>query len=183
MLFDLQDGNVDDVVGRLRGVTLRDPLRTALGLQFVLARSFVPASITGTTVETTLGTVLVPGGILGPNGMLRLVSWWSYTNNANTKTLRSRLGGQQVHGKAETASVAVRYTSFFANRGSEAVNLSFASTGSSGPGMADNSTSTSSYSLPAINTAVDQSLIFTAQLANAGDTATLEGYLVELMPG
>lgn len=183
MLFDLHTADVDDAVGRLRGVTLRDPQRTRLGLQFVLARSFVAASITGTTVESTLASIAVPGGLLGPNGFLRLVEFWSYTNNANTKTLRARLGGQQIHGKAESTSLSVRYTSFLAARGNEAQQLAFAATGSTGPGLADNSTSTSAFSVLTVNAAVDQVLTLTAQLANAGDTATLEGYILEIMPG
>ena len=47
--------------------------------------------------------ITLPAGAMGPNGVLRITTLWSYTNSANNKTLRVRLGG--LSGTAFQANV------------------------------------------------------------------------------
>lgn len=61
----------------------------------------VPVLLTGTTTETTLGTVVVPANIIGPHSCFKITTWWQMTNNANVKTVRHRCNGA-VYGPGVT---------------------------------------------------------------------------------
>lgn len=142
----------------------------------VLAASGVAASHTGDTNETTLATVLIPAGAMGPNGVLRVTSVWSYTNSANTKVLRLRLGGAAgslFQSVAVTTTASLRHEVQICNRGVQNAQLGQPGTGAFGA-------SSSAPSTGAIDTSANQDLVFRALLTNSGETVTLESYLVEL---
>lgn len=142
----------------------------------ILAQSGVASSVTGTTTETTLATITIPGGMMGQNGMLRLTTLWTLTNNANSKTLRGKLGGGTFFAPVNTGNGSYNGIATLRNRSSasqvflSAGNPTIAG-GAGGPAVT-----------LAIDTTVDQPLLITAQLASATDTATLEGYTVEVLP-
>ena len=140
----------------------------------VLAQTAVAASITGTTAETVLATIVVPGNLMGLNGSLRVSPIWSGTNNANTKTGNVKFGGvsHASHALASALSAASQFT--IRNRGSLASQITY----NGGPGTISTVANTTS----AVNTAVDQTLLITGQLTVSTDTLTLEGYTVELDP-
>lgn len=139
----------------------------------VLAQSGVASSVTGTTAETTLASIVIPGGLMGPDGVIRINAGTTQTSNANAKTYTVRLGGVSVvqlnaaNGAAASIAIAI------ANRNSQASqyvrNTSHAATTGVGTTVS-------------VNTAVDQTLTISATLANAADTATLESYTVEVLP-
>lgn len=141
----------------------------------VLAQTAVPASVTGTLVETTLASIVIPGGIMGANGALRITPLFSHTNNANVKSLVYRLGGTiaMSFGVANFGTSHVQTT--IRNRGNAASQVLYQ--GSASFGLLAATTQA-----PAVNTAVDQILTLTATLANAADTITLEGYTIEILP-
>lgn len=64
-----------------------------LGAWRVIAASAVAVSHTGDTIETVLANIAIPAGAMGANGALHITAVFSYTNSANAKTLRIRLGG------------------------------------------------------------------------------------------
>lgn len=147
----------------------------------VLAASGVLASHTGDTTETALATIAIPAGAMGPNGMLKVTSLWTVPNSANNKTLRYRLGGgagTEFLAYVATTSAAVHAQRVIQNRNSQASQVGFspASSNSYVATTASNATGT-------INTANAQDLVISGQLASAGETITLEGYLVELKYG
>jgi hypothetical protein len=155
----------------------------ALGAWHVLGASAAGAPHTGDTSETVLAAITLPGRAMGPNGVLRITTLWSYTNSANGKTLRVRLGGlsgailQAIAVSATNIGVAQRTIQ---NRNSESAQIGFniASTNSF--------TTVGSGSPPAtasVDTSTDQDIVITGQLANAGETVTLEACLVELAYG
>lgn len=146
----------------------------------LLGRGGVALSVTGTLAETVLATVTVPAGAMGINGGLHVHSAWSYTNSANNKQLRAKLGG--LAGTSH-ASIPVSTTAGLAdmrrvrNRGaansqvgSAAAGASAFSLGGSGP------------TVSAIDTSVAQDVVFTGTLALVGETITLESYEVWLTP-
>lgn len=144
----------------------------------VLGASGVAASQTGDTNETIVGTVNIPAGVMGLNGILRISSDWQVPNNANTKTARIRLGGIAgtiIFSQASTTVVAIGdYGRLVFNRG--AANSQFVR------GAASHGGGTTSANITAsVDTSVDQTLVFTAQCGNAADTITLQAYLIELI--
>lgn len=141
----------------------------------ILAQSGVAASVTGTLTETTLASVTIPGGMMGTNGSLRIKAKWTYTNSVNNKTIKSVFGGQAVTTGVRTTSTTEFLFYTIDNRGSLSSQM--------GPNTAiPSSSSLGTYFPLTVDTSVDQTLTFTGTLANTGETITLEGYTVEVLP-
>lgn len=159
-----------------------DAMCATLGTWRVLARSAVAASLTGSTSETALASITVPANAMGPNGVLRITSEWSYTNSANNKTLRARLGGLS----GTVFDTIVPTTSAYQRRQAEIKNRNAANV-QLGPPSAFAAggwgTSTAAVVTGAVDTTSAQTLALTGQLASAGETITLQGYVVELAYG
>lgn len=136
-----------------------------------------PGAYAGGTSVAVLSTVLVPGGLLGNSGALRLSSLCSHANNVNTKTHRATLAGTNVYGNAVTATATARQSQMV--RWKDTSNMVFTS-GSAA--LADGTTTAMVLTTP-VNNLIDQSLLFTGQLAVATDFAVLEGFTVEALPG
>jgi hypothetical protein len=151
-----------------------------LSVPYVLAQSYAAVSHTGSTAEVALATISIPAGAMGANGSIEVDTVFSYTNNANLKTLRVRFGG--VSGTEYlvnnvTTTVSARDSRLIANRNSASSQVGGYSVGilSGGWGGNGNAAITS-----AVNTANAVDLVISGQLASAGDTVTLEGYTVTL---
>lgn len=158
--------------------TSADALRAALAKQGAgaLAQSAVAVPLTGTLTETTLATITIPANTLGANGQLELEALFSYTNSANSKTLRAKFGGTQYLNLTLTTTAASQSLVRIANRNaanSQVGNI----VGSNGFGNSSGTLVTS-----AIDTAADVNLTITGQLANTGETITLESYIVRVYP-
>ncbi len=150
-----------------------------LGTWRVLAASAVAASHTGDTNETILATVNVPAGAMGPNGALRVTAYFSHTNSANNKILYVKLGG--VSGREflaiqPTTSAGNIHQRTIHNRNAQNAQVALQHNTSATFGVGTPRTGT-------IDTSVSQDLVFTGTLTNAGETVTLESYLVELLYG
>lgn len=145
----------------------------------ILGSSGTASAHTGDTSETILGTVNVPANLLGTNGGLRIVFLFSYTNSANNKTIKARwsgIGGTALFQSTQTttASLWTGMTLWNANAtGSQkAYNSNFPGFGTTG----------SAPFTTAIDTTAATTIVFTGQLANTGETITLESYSVEYLP-
>lgn len=143
--------------------------------------SAVAVPVTNTLTETALATIAIPAGAMGPNGILRITALYSYTNSANLKTMRFRLGG--IGGTAfvdtqNTTTVSQPFQRIIQNRASQASQVAF-------PSVTGNSfaSSTASPATGTINTALAQDLVITGQMAALAETITLESFLVELLYG
>jgi hypothetical protein len=143
----------------------------------VLGQSSVAVSHTGDTNETTLATVTVPANRMGANGRLRITAHWTYTNSANNKIPRIRFGGSQVAGTTETTTVQRMTQLQIGNR--NALNSQIVSATANTTFTGFGTTSTAATTLT-IDTTADRSVTMTGQLANTGETITLESYVVEL---
>lgn len=136
------------------------------------------SALTGTASETTLATLTIPGNTIGPNGILRIYSLWSNTNNANSKTCRIRLGGLSGTIFAEVANSSIAVVEDFRL----IKNLNATNSQITAPAAKQYAgISGSAATLGAVNTTVSQDLVFTGQLANTGDSLTLQMWLVELI--
>jgi hypothetical protein len=154
-------------------------LGAALGALRTICHSAVASALTGATTEAILASIAIPGGAMGPNGVLRVTTEWSYTNSANTKTLRTRLGsglsGTVFDLIAPTTNAFQRRQCDIKNRNANNAQMAPPSAYIAGFG-----TSTGAVLTGAVDTSAAQTLAITGQLTNAGETITLESYRVEL---
>lgn len=155
------------IFARINGVTI-GPLRTGN----LLANSVAAASVTGTLTETTLGNFTLPAGALATGGQLYVVQLWSHTNSAFNKTLRAKLGGTNFLLSVQTTNLSFqRLTPIYARGRTSQVFYGSASSTTTGFGS-----STGAVSTAAINLDADVAVILTGQLADIGDTITLEAF-------
>lgn len=147
----------------------------------VLAVSAGSVSHTGDTSETVLATVVIPGGSMGSNGVLRITALWSASpNNANNKTPRTRLGG--IGGKilrqvSLPSLLSARECIQIQNRNAQNSQVGAAS----GAGAGGWNGAGAAVLTASVDTSTDQSLVFTGQLATGTDSITLESYIVEVL--
>lgn len=144
----------------------------------ILGSSAVAVSGAADTAENILATVTIPAGAMGLNGILRIYHNWTYTNSANNKTPRVRLGG--IGGTVYASDVFTTTATWndfrvIQNRG--AANSQVGSKSSSGIFAS----STAAAITSAIDTSAATTLVFTAQKATGAETMTLEQYMVELI--
>jgi hypothetical protein len=152
-----------------------------LGTWRVLVASAVAVSHTGDTSEHALASITVPGGAMGPNGVLRVTAVFSHTNSANNKTMRFRLGGvsgAQVMNIVNTTSASLMTQRIIQNRNSQSSQVAGPAGTANAFGSSGNAPATASA-----DTSVDQSFVIAGLLANAGETVTLESHLVEVAYG
>jgi hypothetical protein len=146
----------------------------------VLAQSWAAASGAADTNENALATITVPPGAMGLNGVLRISTLWTTTNNANAKTLRIRFSGAagtQYFSQNVASSLATGTIHLIANRGVANSQVGYpAGSAATVYGPSGNGVVTS-----AVDTAAATTIVISCQKATAGDTITLEGYTVELI--
>jgi hypothetical protein len=145
----------------------------------MLAKSGASSAHTGDTNETTLATISIPANTLGANGTLKINAIWSFTNSANTKTFRWRLGGL-----AGTV-IASNTASTFTNAWSQILMINANATNSQNTFLeqvrgTDGLVTTSFQIGTAVDMTATQSLVITGQLASGAETVTLLGYTVEV---
>jgi hypothetical protein len=155
----------------------------ALGIWHGLAKSAVAVPLTGTTAETALVSIPIPAGAMGPNGVLRITTLWSHSGSANAKSLRYRLGendltGAQLMNVTTTATLGIMLQRMVFNRASQASQITQASANAASFG-----TFAASPLATTVDTSIEQSLVISGQLVSAGETITLESYLVEVLYG
>lgn len=157
--------------------TLTDEIRNR-GVRRTILSKGTPTSVTGTTTETTLASVTIPGGTIGPNGLVEVLLGATMTSNTNAKSVRVRLGGTEVQLVVIATAVAGFRGSFgITNAGAQ--NAQFALTGgASGYGVY-----AAGVNRMAVDTSVDQSLTITVSLASAADTFALESAHVSVTFG
>ena len=180
------------VVGGLAGLYYATFSSTTVGVittTFVDAASaftpYIPASTVvavgsnsaytqTTAADITLCNVTVPGGLMGANGAFRARVAYSAINNANQKLINTKLAASLLAGGFGITSGAVSNTDVkAANRGSQSAQLS---------SIASTAGVTAYGAYSTVNTAIDQPLTFTGQIATATDFIVLEGYSVEVLP-
>lgn len=83
----------------------------------ILAGSAIGFSCSSTS-EEVLDTFLIRAGTLGVNSIIQIEPLWSYTNSANNKILKVRIGGVEVYNVTRTASVKEAPLIVLANRNS-----------------------------------------------------------------
>jgi hypothetical protein len=136
----------------------------------------IGVSVPSDTTEDVLYTFYIPANLLGANGMLRIKTEWTCTNNANVKTARIRngVGGTIIAQSALTSSATCAIESKLSNRNATNSQVTYSQT------FLDSSVSNNLYT-SSIDTTSVQTFVITGQKATAGDTLTLETLLIELI--
>lgn len=143
----------------------------------ILAAGATGYSVTGTTNETTLVTVPLPANTLLPHGCLVIETTWTMTGSTNNKTPRVKLGGTNFYSRAEASGTAVAQA--------RAVRISARSSTSQISEAAGvvlpygGLTSACTTGAEDLTTALN--ILITGQLANSGETLTLERYFIEVL--
>lgn len=155
-----------------------DVAKSVFGISLVLDHGAAPVVLPANqTTEFTFASVVVPGGLLGPGGWLRVSALWELSATGNLKNIRARWAGNEI---------TLRQTSFagdrflvmqrtLANRGTELAQITVNS-------AADFAFANSPPLVIAADTTADQVLTLTGQCAVAGDSITLHQFLVEVFP-
>ena len=142
----------------------------------ILGKSAVAVPLTGTTNETTLATISVPGGSMGLNGQIESILHFTYTSSANNKILRLKLGATTFWQITATTTANYQLYTRICNRNSTSSQVHFTlSAGTSGFGQSGSAVTTG-----VIDTTADQDITITGQLASAAETIQLESYLIIL---
>lgn len=145
----------------------------------ILAQSAIAVTSPADATEDVFAWLAIQGGLMGIAGALRLTTLWSMTNSANNKTLRARFGGlagADFFGNVIANQATLHHQLFIRNRG--AANSQVGPP----PSQGSYAVGTAAVIVSAVNTALDTSLVITGQKATAGETLTLESYLLELIP-
>lgn len=145
-------------------------------------QSGVAVSHTGNTDETALATIALAAGAIGIGGVLQVYSRWTVTNSGNNKSCFTRFGASGAGVGGTLLDGAVVTTVLNLGRYVEVMNRATAALqiGSANGGTGGWATQTTAWQTATINTAAASELVFTADLANSGETITLESYRVTL---
>lgn len=135
------------------------------------------AYVQTTSAQITGYSLTIPGGSLGPNGVLGFSLQSTYPNNANTKTIRAVFGGTVVLVSGQTTSASQSVLREIANQGSQSRQVTHAS-GSTGSGN-----STGAAIRLSVNTSADQTFSTAHQLAVDTDFLVIEYFACEVRYG
>jgi len=130
-----------------------------------------------TNTDVNLANVTIPGGLMGGNGAVRTTVQSSNNNSAGNKIVTYKYAGATGVAGTLTATTGARSQFQTSNRGNQALNVSYASF------SAPFGTTSNPIPYTAVNTAVDQSLAVTGQIATATDYIVFESLMVEVLPG
>lgn len=142
------------------------------GMQ-LLARLAAAAAAPADTNENILLTATIPAGLLGADGGLIVNSTWTFTNSANTKTTRIRLGGvggTQFLNCPFTTLALLADLRIIRNR-TASTQIGSINAAQTGGGLGSN---TGVPTTGAVDTSVSTTLVLTGQKASAGETIQLE---------
>lgn len=140
-----------------------------------------PGTTTTSTTETVLATIPVKGLMMANNGKLMVEAVASYSNSANNKTFRLRIGGTGINGTVlwyqdMTATQKFACRIGFQNRNATNSQVQRGIDYNTG-GLGSTNTA---LITSAVDTTVDFNVYFTCQCANGADSATLQAIDAEL---
>jgi len=137
----------------------------------VLSSSAVAVSCASTASDEVLASFTIAAGTMGVNSILQIEPLWTYTNSANNKILRVKVGGTTVYNFTRTTTVKEAPLIVLSNRNSLVAQIQ----------PYDNNYVTAGTGAPATHTidfSADVDVEITGQRANGADTLKLEYYRV-----
>jgi hypothetical protein len=135
-----------------------------------------PGAYTQTTgSDITLLSFTLPGGAMGKNGAMFIYQQAAHPGNANQKKPQIKVGGTGIYAPTFTTQTIITAPVTLRNNGNEAVNID-----NGAAGFSNSATLSAGYRT--INTATDQTILYTSQLATATDYYVLEGLDAQIKP-
>ncbi len=145
-----------------------------------VCKSAVAVAAPADTSEDTLATCSLGANTIGANGWVRVTVYWTYTNNANNKTLVVRYSGAAgtaYISRAYTTTVATQTVTYIANRNATNSQMGWTQI------IDGNGTTAAVIGVPttsAVDTTAASSVVIRCQKAVGTDVCQLEGYVVEV---
>ena len=139
----------------------------------VTYNSAVAVSHTGDTLETTLATVTIPGGLLLANSVIEIQALWKIAGGLDEGVLRLYFGDTRYLDYGYPVATALTNTTIYCNNSITAQKGMPAGAG----GIAELG---SPPLTSAVNTANPVDVTFKGRVLNAGDSVTLEGCRIKL---
>lgn len=143
-----------------------------------LCQSGAAQSAGNDTTEDILAACSIAAGLMGTNGCVRVETTWSFTANANTKTMRVKYAAQEFLDTTPsgiTRNIA-NFTTVFCNRASTGSQVGWQDL------AGDSGFQTGTIPTGAVDSTVQHNVTITAQKGVAGDTLTLERYAIYFQP-
>ena len=135
---------------------------------------------TGDTAETTLTTMTIPGGVMGTNGLVRVLVHGRCQNVGGAKTIKFKYGGTIIKNFSVPGGGSANYWHILAEiHNVDSLSIQripyrlYIDLQDSIGGV---------YFGAAKNTANDQDIVVTGQLAAAGDAVAMDSILMKLLP-
>ena len=141
----------------------------------LVEQSAIAVPVTGTTAETTVSQLNIPGNSMYINGSMRIKLFVSNTNSANNKTIKIKLAGNILMNNIVTTTNSAVYEVTVYNRG--AINNQIAAPATSNISFGTGG----AFSTSAVDMSKDQALTVTCQLALSTETCQLEAVTVEIL--
>lgn len=169
------------------GTIYNEVLGSAFPTEIPSAPAAVASASVGAYVPSTsqlsVGTVVIPGGLMGPNGSFRISSCWSQTSSAANKTHSFYFGDESTSIEIESVTDRKQIATevFYANRGSESRQVSITLVGYNGSWGAIGGTTAERT----VNTTIDSTLWAKVQVNNgtpANEFLILEGITIQVNP-
>lgn len=143
----------------------------------ILGHSGTAVSAAADTAENFLATITVPAGLMGVNGVLRIVSNWSVTNSGNNKIIRIRYSGNSgsiISNFTATTQPLLRVEAMVFNTAAGVQTTAGITWASAGNSVVASTT-------PGVDTTATSTIVLSGTKASAGETLTLSNYIVELL--
>lgn len=119
----------------------------------------------------------IPGGVIGPNGSIRIEIVERWTNSVNNKSIQAKIGGSNYFSLNNTTNVAATIFRSLRNKNSESAQIMGAGLIS----LTIGGVSGSSVEL-SIDTSVDFTHTMSSTLAAANEFQAIESIQIELLP-
>lgn len=144
----------------------------------VLAASPAAVSCAADTNPNTLATITIPPGAMGIDGILRVTTQWTFTGSTNSKQWQVKFGSMtpQDNGTTSASVTSLRCVTEVRN-----VNAANSQKGNSYTLTVAGSVPATAPTTASIDTTAAVSLTIVGTKASAGETLTLDNYLVELI--
>ena len=130
-----------------------------------------------TLADLVLSSIVIPGGMMGINGSLRVNFLGSHNNSAGGKTYELKLDSTVIMNPGATTSVSISTQNVIRNRGVLNSQICLQTANNNGFG-----TAAIINPILSINTAIDKILTIGGYLAVATDYMIIEGFSIEILP-
>lgn len=131
------------------------------------------SAYTGVTTAVQMAAAVVPAGIMGTQGAVRMTGYWAHNSTAGAKVGGILFGGSTVLTSSQTTTLGINLEKTVHNRAANKQIIRVA---------VDNQIAQSvAPTLLSIDTTADVTASLTGSIAVATDTMVLESFLIELL--